>query len=193
MVNTEGVYHSKLNDLPPDHWGLTIKMEGFNANVPDPETEHKHYEYGQRSTGYRWDYNDTEGSYLQQATNETKDVELRQLMKMCAKNLRLTWNSAEKKKGKAHDGPIGCSPESLMIRREHNYATQARSSENTPKIGPDMINHNNMRRYKQQRGTCTSPPEEYAYYSNDSSPTYYYTKNTLVEGANYMGQHKNPP
>ena len=97
MGNIEIVYHNEPYDLPPNHWGPNIKIKDFNAEW---EWEQKD-EYRQRSQEHWQHYNDNEEPYLN--TDAMEDAELRQLKEMRARNLRLTWNNAEKKKGKAND------------------------------------------------------------------------------------------
>jgi hypothetical protein len=123
-----------------------------------------------------------------------EDSMMQQIMEMRARNLDLQMRSVEKaKKGKT-SGQIDCSPESVMIKHDHNYA----NPEDSPDNDPDPVNTTNHRgneRYQPLRNTNT--PKGYAYQSTQSPTQYYYNEEPLQEGASYasikLELHSDPP
>jgi hypothetical protein len=111
---------------------------------------------------------------------------VQQIVDLRARNADIQLRSAEKARKSRATGPVNCSPESVMIKQDHNYG----NSSDFPDIGPDPLNTTDY------RGSERNQPLEYADMSRSyaqSTPQYYYTEEPIQEKASYTRVKLEPP
>ena len=107
---------------------------------------------------------------------------MQQIMDIRARNAGIQMRSAEKARKGKPSGPVNCSPESVMIKHNHNYV----NPEDFPDIGQGPVNtayYKVSERHQPLRNVDT--PRGHVYQSTQSPPQYYYTQEPIQEGANY--------
>ena len=181
--DVDEVYHVQPGDIQEDSWGIVEKSEDVNANTRDFEAERKAYEHAKR---LREGYEHDERFHTGHVEELPEDGLVQQIINIRARNADIQSRSAEKaRKGKAA-GPINCSPESVMIKHDHNYG----NSDDFPDIDPDPLNTADY------RGSERNQPLKYADASRSyaqSTPHYYYTKEPIQERASYTRVKLEPP
>jgi hypothetical protein len=123
------VYHVHPGDIQEDSWGIVKTSEDVNANTRDFEAEQKAFEHAK---SLREGYEHDERFHTGHVEELGEDGLVQQIINIRARNVDIQSRSAEKaQKGKAA-GLINCSPESVMIKHDHNDG----NSDDFPDIAP---------------------------------------------------------